>query len=205
MIRLITFDKPLIFCEDVMIETLKIAIIASYLALPFVSKDITAKDIRCMADNMYYESRGEPAEGIFRVGLVTYNRMLKADKSACEIVYQKIDGKPQFSWTAKKQRSAGKLDRMEYEFCVGKNNPNNNKFNRFGLSLGGLGASSPPSPPSPPGGEPGGLPTLPENKENNLNILLESDDIMGDKYIDLSKARNSLGTMEDALSKLLKD
>jgi len=101
-----------------MIETLKIAIIASYLALPFVSKDITAKDIRCMADNMYYESRGEPAEGIFRVGLVTYNRMLKADKSACEIVYQKIDGKPQFSWTAKKQRSAGKLDRMEYEFCV---------------------------------------------------------------------------------------
>jgi hypothetical protein len=72
-------------------------------------------------------------------------------------------------------------------------------------SLGGLGASSPPSPPSPPGGEPGGLPTLPENKENNLNILLESDDIMGDKYIDLSKARNSLGTMEDALSKLLKD
>jgi hypothetical protein len=66
---------------------------------------------------------------------------------------------------------------------------------------GGLG-----SPPPPPGGEePGGLPTLPENKENNLNILLESDDILGDKYFDLSKAKNSLGTMEDALSKLLKD
>jgi hypothetical protein len=71
-------------------------------------------------------------------------------------------------------------------------------------SLGGLGGS-PSSPPPPPGGEPGGLPPLPENKENNLNILLESDDILGDKYIDLSKARNSLGTMEDALSKLLKD
>jgi hypothetical protein len=71
-------------------------------------------------------------------------------------------------------------------------------------SLGGLGGG-PSSPPPPPGGEPGGLPPLPENKENNLNILLESDDILGDKYIDLSKARNSLGTMEDALSKLLKD
>jgi len=69
---------------------------------------------------------------------------------------------------------------------------------------GGLGSLS--SPPPPPGGEePGGLPTLPENKENNLKILLESDDILGDKYFDLSKAKNSLGTMEDALSKLLKD
>jgi len=44
------------------------------------------------------------------------------------------------------------------------------------------------------------------NKEkNNLNILLESDNIHGDSYIDLSKARKSLGSMEDALSKLLRD
>jgi hypothetical protein len=49
-------------------------------------------------------------------------------------------------------------------------------------------------------------PPLPENKEkNNLNILLESDDFHEDSYIDLSKARNSLGSMEDALSKLLRD
>jgi hypothetical protein len=71
-----------------------------------------------------------------------------------------------------------------------------------GMDLGGLGG-----PPPPPGPEPGGdLGGLPENIEkNNLNILLESDDIHGDSYIDLSKARNSLGPMESELSKLLRD
>jgi len=75
-------------------------------------------------------------------------------------------------------------------------------------SLGGGSSSLSSGPPPPPGGDAGAPPTLPENKENkenNLNILLESDDILGDKYIDLSKARNSLGTMEKALDKLLND
>ena len=36
-------------------------------------------------------------------------------------------------------------------------------------------------------------------------ILLENDDIYGDKYIDLSKGKNSLGSMENELSKLLRD
>ena len=72
-------------------------------------------------------------------------------------------------------------------------------------SLGGGSSSLSSGPPPPPGGDTGAPPTLPENKENNLNILLESDDILGDKYIDLSKARNSLGTMEKALDKLLND
>jgi len=72
-------------------------------------------------------------------------------------------------------------------------------------SLGGGSSPLSSGPPPPPGGDAGAPPTLPENKENNLNILLESDDILGDKYIDLSKARNSLGTMEKALDKLLND
>jgi len=72
-----------------------------------------------------------------------------------------------------------------------------------------MGGGMPPMP-SDMGGEPdmGGEapPPLPENKEkNNLNILLESDDFHEDSYIDLSKARKSLGSMEDALSKLLRD
>ena len=41
---------------------------------------------------------------------------------------------------------------------------------------------------------------------DNLNILLESDGLFEeDSFIDLSKARNSLGIMEQQLSKLLKD
>jgi hypothetical protein len=61
----------------------------------------------------------------------------------------------------------------------------------------GGGEESPP-PPGPEG--------LPENKKrDNMKILLESDELTGDSYIDLDKARNSLGSMEDELSKLLKD
>lgn len=100
-----------------MIESIKLAIIASFVALPFYNKEISSRDLKCMADNLYYEARGEPLDGIVRVGLVTYNRMLKEDLSACKIVYQKIDGKPQFSWTTKKHRSRH-LDRTQYELCV---------------------------------------------------------------------------------------
>jgi len=64
-------------------------------------------------------------------------------------------------------------------------------------------------PPEPLGGPPeplGGGETLPEqNLKNNMNILLESDDLLGDSYIDLSRAKNSLGDMENELSKLLRD
>ena len=78
-----------------------------------------------------------------------------------------------------------------------------------GGDMGGLPPMGPPMGGSEPmgGPEPGGdAGGLPENKEkNNLNILLESDDLHGDSYIDLSGARNSLGSMEEALSKLLRD
>jgi len=70
-----------------------------------------------------------------------------------------------------------------------------------GGSLPDFGGGAEPSEPAPPAEE-----TLPENKKNdNLNILLENDDIYGDKYIDLSKGKNSLGSMENELSKLLRD
>ena len=72
-----------------------------------------------------------------------------------------------------------------------------------------LGGGAPEGAPEPPG--PGAPPapeeeTLPEGKKNdNLNILLESDNIHGDKYIDLSRGKNSLGSIENELSKLLRD
>jgi hypothetical protein len=79
-------------------------------------------------------------------------------------------------------------------------------------SGGGLGApedmgGGAPIPP-PPGPEPGGEAEItPESyKRDNLTILLESDNLTdSDSFIDLSKARNSLGEMEKELNKLLKD
>ena len=70
--------------------------------------------------------------------------------------------------------------------------------------IGGGGAPIPP----PPGPEPGGDGEMtPESyKRDNLTILLESDNLTeSDSFIDLSKARNSLGEMEKELNKLLKD
>jgi hypothetical protein len=62
------------------------------------------------------------------------------------------------------------------------------------------GGEMPPPPPDAGGEMPVG-----ESKKDNLNILLENDNITGDTYIDLSKGRNSLGSMEEQLNKLLND
>ena len=63
-----------------------------------------------------------------------------------------------------------------------------------------MGGAMPPPPPDMGGEMPVG-----ESKKDNLNILLENDNILGDTFIDLSKGRNSLGSMEDQLNKLLND
>ena len=62
------------------------------------------------------------------------------------------------------------------------------------------GGAMPPPPPDMGAEMPVG-----ESKKDNLNILLENDNILGDTFIDLSKGRNSLGSMEDQLNKLLND
>ena len=76
--------------------------------------------------------------------------------------------------------------------------------------------ATPPSPPggdmgmsTPPGPEPGGeAGVTPESieKRDNLKILLENDNMYSDdEFIDLSKAKNNLGEIEDRLNKLLGD
>ena len=63
-------------------------------------------------------------------------------------------------------------------------------------------------PPPPPGPEPGGEAGItPESKRrDNMNILLESNDLINeDDFIDLSRARNSLGDIGDELDRILND
>lgn len=77
-----------------------------------------------------------------------------------------------------------------------------------GSEPGGLGGALPPlggSEPEPPSGsEPPGGGITPESKKENMNILLESDDFLTDDLlIDLSKGKNSLGSIEKELAKLL--
>jgi hypothetical protein len=73
---------------------------------------------------------------------------------------------------------------------------------------GGGMMSEPPGelPAPPPGPEPGGeAGVTPESLERDMNILLESDMFGNDEMIDLSKAKKSLGEMEQKLNSLLKD
>ena len=66
-----------------------------------------------------------------------------------------------------------------------------------------------PAPPAPSGPEPGGDAGItPESyeKRDNLKILVENEDLLNEEsFIDLSKAKNSLGDMENQLNKLLGD
>ena len=73
---------------------------------------------------------------------------------------------------------------------------------------GGGMMSEPPGelPAPPPGPEPGGeAGVTPESLERYMNIQLESDMFGNDEMIDLSKAKKSLGEMEQKLNSLLKD
>jgi len=56
------------------------------------------KDIQCLAQNIYFEARGEPIEGKIAVAQVTINRLnhkIHFEKTICGVVY----AHKQFSWT----------------------------------------------------------------------------------------------------------
>lgn len=63
---------------------------------------LTAREFKCLADNVYYEARGEPFAGQMAVARVTLNRLIhpKYPSSICGVVYQP----KQFSWTLTRQR-----------------------------------------------------------------------------------------------------
>jgi spore germination cell wall hydrolase CwlJ-like protein len=67
------------------------------LAADAKQKRLEAKETRCLALNVYFEARGEPAEGQLAVAMVTMNRVKSRHypNSVCGVVWQR----KQFSWT----------------------------------------------------------------------------------------------------------
>jgi len=65
-----------------------------------VSTSSMKRDVRCMAANIYHESRGESIRGQKAVASVTMNRVRASNypNSVCNVVFQKS----QFSWTKRK-------------------------------------------------------------------------------------------------------
>jgi len=65
------------------------------------------KELQCLAQNAYFEARGEDSVGIRAVNQVVLNRVRDSrfPKSICEVVYQHQNGKYQFSWVALKSKT----------------------------------------------------------------------------------------------------
>lgn len=90
----------------------------------YASNDYTAqRQIECLTDNIYHESKGEPYNGQVAVGFVTMNRTQSEyfPSNVCAVVQQKEKNKCQFSWycqTSKKKHSkkpqSVKLREIEY-------------------------------------------------------------------------------------------
>jgi spore germination cell wall hydrolase CwlJ-like protein len=69
--------------------------------------DVPAKEVKCLADNIYFEAKNEPYEGQLAVAQVTINRLEHPEypKTVCGVVWQQNKNRrtgkrvAQFSWT----------------------------------------------------------------------------------------------------------
>lgn len=70
---------------------------------------IKSRELKCMVDTIYFESRGQPVTGMFAVAHVTLNRVKNSDNfsdTICGVVYQK----GQYSWTKIKKKNITESD-----------------------------------------------------------------------------------------------
>lgn len=94
----------------------KALILAAFMANPQYDYSITHQELKCMADNVYYEARNS-VEGMVLVAQVTYNRMVaRGGWRACEVVYERRNGQAQFSWTTRRQNQP--IEEARYEMAV---------------------------------------------------------------------------------------
>jgi N-acetylmuramoyl-L-alanine amidase len=81
-------------------------LIAFAVFVPSLAKTPSARgisaELQCLADNVYFESRGEQFKGKLAVALVTLNRvgLPEYKNTICGVVYQK----GQFTWTKTKHK-----------------------------------------------------------------------------------------------------
>lgn len=72
--------------------------------IPLETKASYTNDIRCLADAMYFESKGGSEQDMKDVGQVVLNRTdhPKYPKEPCNVVYQRYKTICQFSWACRK-------------------------------------------------------------------------------------------------------
>jgi hypothetical protein len=55
----------------------------------------------CLAQNVYFEARGEPTDGMVAVGWVALNRAARTGNTPCGVVHQRVGGRCQFDWACR--------------------------------------------------------------------------------------------------------
>jgi spore germination cell wall hydrolase CwlJ-like protein len=65
------------------------------------------RELKCLADNIYYEAGNQSTQGKLAVAAVTINRVKspKFPKSVCSVVYQRTKRVCQFSWVCEGKKS----------------------------------------------------------------------------------------------------
>jgi len=108
---------------------MKLSLFSGACALAFLGGLVTGKsafaegykpeEVKCLADNIYWEARNQTVKGMFAVGNVTMNRMKdrRFPNTVCEVVYQ---GPTRPSWKDKTKYYPVK-NRCQFSwYCDGK-------------------------------------------------------------------------------------
>tara|TARA_B110000977_G_scaffold200328_1_gene290399 strand:+ start:6265 stop:6879 length:615 start_codon:yes stop_codon:yes gene_type:complete len=86
--------------------------------IKFSQLTVTAQDeVKCLADNIYWESAYEPVDGRVGVALVTLNRVQDSrfPERICSVVKQKRKSTCQFSWFCEDKYKGGIKDTKAYD------------------------------------------------------------------------------------------
>lgn len=77
------------------------------------------RELKCLADNIYYEAGNQSTKGKLAVAAVTINRVNspKFPKSVCSVVYQRTKRVCQFSWVCEGKKSV----RSAQQYAESKN------------------------------------------------------------------------------------
>jgi spore germination cell wall hydrolase CwlJ-like protein len=75
-----------------------------FTALILMSRQPIDPQIKCLADNMYHEARGESEKGKIAVSNVVMNRVnsSKFPSTPCKVIHERKGKSCQFSWTCRK-------------------------------------------------------------------------------------------------------
>lgn len=81
----------------------------------------TADPVKCLATAIYYEAGGQSPEGQKAVANVILNRSEKWSLSVCQVVWQKVDGRRQFTFQKRKFDAKAYNRSLELARTVWKN------------------------------------------------------------------------------------